>query len=327
MLRTISGTFLSAVLLIIAYPQIEWWPLAWAAFVPLFLAIDGKCYKSAFGWAYLCGFIFFAGTLGWFVYVTYPGAFLLIAYLSLYFALFGAAFKWARPLPLLSRLFIVPSVWVVLEFCRAHLFTGFGWVLLGHSQYKNLFLIQIADLTGVYGVSFVVMLVNVLIFESFKICSLPCTVSGAGRAGEGGIIKAQILVGLILCLVLGYGAWRVVTFSHGPTVNVGVVQPNIPQALKWDERLQPWVAQKTLILTRGFNNIRPDLIVWPETSLPGVTSEVPELVGQIKAAARNMRAPILMGAITDEHNKYYNSAYLISIDGKFAGRYDKIHLV
>ena len=159
---------LSAGLLTLSFPQIEWSPLAWVALVPLLCALDGQKPWRAFRRAYLCGFLFFAATIGWFVYVTYPGAFLLVAFLSLYFALFGLMFVYFRKLPVTLRVFVLASGWVALEFIRAHLLSGFGWVTLGHSQYKNLWLIQIADKTGVYGVSFLVALVNLLIFEIWK---------------------------------------------------------------------------------------------------------------------------------------------------------------
>ena len=91
-----------------------------------------------------------------------------MAFLSLYFALFGVLFVYFRRLTIIPRVFVLASGWVALEFIRDHLFTGFGWVMLGHSQYKNLWLIQIADKTGVYGVSFLVVLVNLLIFETWR---------------------------------------------------------------------------------------------------------------------------------------------------------------
>ncbi|HLD88094.1 MAG TPA: hypothetical protein VI955_02085, partial [Candidatus Omnitrophota bacterium] len=103
---------LSAVLLVISYPQMDLGPLAWVALVPFFFALDGKNARCAFSLGYACGFLFFAGTLGWFIYVTYPGAFLFIAYLSLYFAAFAAAFVFFRRLGLLPRLFTLSAVWV-----------------------------------------------------------------------------------------------------------------------------------------------------------------------------------------------------------------------
>ena len=135
--------------------------------------------------------MFFAATLGWFVYVTYPGAIVLVAFLSLYFALFGVIFVYFQRLLPVPRIFVLASGWVALEFIRAHLFTGFGWVMLGHSQYKNLMCIQIADKTGVYGVSFLVVLVNLLIFETW--------------AKRSFLLKANIAVIAILSVVLVYG--------------------------------------------------------------------------------------------------------------------------
>ena len=103
MLRTIALIVVSTVLLVISYPQMDCWPLAWVALVPFLFALDGKQAKSAFGLGYLYGFLFFAGTLGWFIYVTYPGAFLLVAYFALYFAVFAVAFIYCRK-PCIGRL-------------------------------------------------------------------------------------------------------------------------------------------------------------------------------------------------------------------------------
>ncbi len=303
--------------MVLAYPQIEWAPLVWVALVPLLLIFDGKSPRrprAAFGWFYLCGLLFFFSTVGWFVYVTWVGAVALIAYLAVYFGLFGLAVKFFQPLPFCCRLLVLPSVWVGLEYARSHVITGFGWVGLGHSQYKNLLLIQIADLTGAYGVSFLIVLVNVLIAGSIKHPAL-------------NLRKAQIaVIGVLLC-AFGYGFWRLAYFPQYPTVTVGVVQPNIPQELKWDNRLQPLIVDKTIAVTKLLRNSKADLIVWPETALPGVTSEVPHLMSAIERTAQDLHLPLLVGAITDEKKHYFNSAYLVSAKGELSGRYDKIHLV
>lgn len=324
MLWTITALIASAVLAVIAYPQVGWWLTAWAALVPYLWAIDGKSTRAAFGWSFLFGFMFFAGTLGWFVHVTVPGAILLLLYLSFYIALFGVAFRYFSACPLVWRIFILPAVWVVLEFIRAHLFTGFGWAMLGHSQYKNIWLIQIADVTGVYGVSYLVMLVNVLLFERTKLARAPQTSRPA---------KLMLLLRGIVCMVVAaallYG-WNVINAADRlvlPTVKVGVVQPNISQSVKWDPTAQPWIVQKTINLTHDFDKSELDLIVWPETSLPGVISEAPYMMEAIKITARKMNKPLLIGAISDDRKKYYNSAYFVKPDGTEGLRYDKIHLV
>jgi len=314
---------LSAVLLVLSFPQIEWSFLVWVALVPLFCVLDGQKSWTAFRRAYLCGFLFFAATIGFFVYVTYPGTFCLVAFLSLYFAIFGMLFVYFQKLPVIPRIFVLASAWVALEFTRDHLFSGFGWVMLGHSQYKNLWLIQIADTTGVYGISFLVVLVNLLIFETWRVyfkrdCHGKQTAS---------LAMTFFLVLTILSGVLFYGFWVTGQKYNYKTVRVGVVQPNIPLAVDWDEQQRPGIVAKNIRLTQKLQDQKLDLIVWPETSLPGVISEEPFLVNKIQTAAAVIHTPILIGSVAQEGEKYYNSAFLIGADGQMLGRYDKIHLV
>ena len=304
---------LSAVLLVLSFPQMELSFLSWIALVPLFAVIDGQKPWRAFRRAYLCGFLFFFATLGWFVYVTFPGALLLVAFLSLYFGFFGMIFVYFHRLPFIPRIFVISSAWVVLEFIRAHLFTGFGWVMLGHTQYKNIWLIQIADHTGVYGVSFLVILVNLLIFENWWTRPF--------------LFKANILVIVFLLSALAYGYWVTEQPRDEKMVRVGLVQANIPLAINWDESRKPWIVTKTLALTQKMRNQKLDLIIWPETSLPGVITESPYWVYEIQKTAVSMRTPILIGSVANEGKRYYNSAFLIGTDGQSLGRYDKIHLV
>ena len=309
--------------MVLSFPQIEIFPIAWFALVPLLCALDGQKYWSAFRRAYLCGFLFFFATLGWFVYVTYIGAFLLVAFLSLYFALFGMLFIYFQRLALIPRIFVLSSVWVALEFIRAHLFSGFGWVMLGHSQYKNLWLIQIADKTGVYGVSFLVILVNLLVFETWR-AYLKQDCRGKQKAS---LAMTFSFVITILSVVLIYGWWVTGQKKYYQMVRVGVIQPNIPLAIDWDESRKPWIIAKNIQLTQKLKSQKLDLIVWPETSLPGVFNEAPVLTNEIQAAAAGLHTPILIGSIAQDGKQYYNSAFLIGADGQMLGRYDKIHLV
>jgi len=304
---------LSAGLLELSFPQIEWSPLAWFALVPLLSVLDGQKYWRAFRRAYLCGFLFFTATLGWVVYVTYPGGILLMAFLALYFAVFGVAFVYFQRLALMPRIFILASCWVALEFIRAHLFSGFGWAMLGHTQFRNIWLIQIADKTGVYGVSFLVILVNLLLFETWRARRL--------------LPQANMAVIAILILVLAYGCWVTGQKRDYKMVKVGIVQPNISLEEDWDERLKPWIIDKTIHLTQKLQDQKLELIVWPEASLPGVISDDPFLTMKIQSVAGSMHIPILIGTIAKVGDQYYNSAFLIGADGQMLGRYDKIHLV
>ena len=176
MTKAIFLSVSSAILLILSYPLPNLEFLAWVAFVPLFFAIENKKPLARFLLGYITGIIFFAGTIYWLVHVTLAGVVVLVLYLALYFGVFGLLLGSSsiihRPLrggfaslrtP--SSFVSIPALWVLLEYTRSNLFTGFGWNLLPYSQSYNLPIIQIAALVGAYGVSFVVMMVNVAVYK------------------------------------------------------------------------------------------------------------------------------------------------------------------
>jgi len=304
---------LSTALLVFSFPKVDFFPLAWVALVPLLIVLDGQRPWRAFRRAYLVGFIFFALIVGWLVNVTWIGAICMFAFLALYFGIFGLLFVYFQPLPLLLRILVLSSAWSALEFIRDHLFSGFGWGMLGYSQYKNLYLIQIADIVGVYGISFLIVFVNLVLFEIWK----------ARRI----LFAPTMTVGGMLLFVFGYGAFVLHHHAVRPTVRIGLVQPNISLAEDWDDSKKDLIVEGTLKLTRTFKGQGLDLIIWPETSLPGVIDDSPELVNQIQATARDLNTPIMIGSIAQEGQSYYNSAFFIDAQGHLRGHYDKIHLV
>lgn len=318
-------TVISGILLSFAYPTFNLEFLAWFAFVPLFFAIRNASVGKAFLLAYLAGIIFWAGTIYWLIHVTLLGLVLLVLYLSLYFGLFGLFF---RLLTIDNRLstIIIPAIWILLEYLRSHLFTGFGWVLLGYSQYLNLPVIQIADITGVWGVSFLVMMVNVVIWQLLE------------RVKAYGLrIKDFVLPILSLTIVLSYGFYKLNLTPYPLSLTplkISIIQGNIPQNQKWDENFRESIMRRYETLTKAAAKDKPDLIIWPETSVPGVIGEEPELLARVLKLAKQVKAPLLIGAISSgaisyklSAISYYNSAILISPEGKIIGQYDKLRLV
>ncbi|MDD5173641.1 MAG: hypothetical protein PHV48_02300 [Candidatus Omnitrophica bacterium] len=168
----------SAILLILSFPGFNFWILAWVAFIPLFLALEGQGPFKAFLISYLTGFLFFLGTIYWLIHVSMPGMLIVVAYLALYFGFFGLILSLVSApacangfltfRPGLYALFLIPAAWVALEWARSYVFTGFGWALLGYSQSRNLPIIQIADVTGAYGVSFIIVMFNAALFFAIK---------------------------------------------------------------------------------------------------------------------------------------------------------------
>ena len=175
---------------------------------------------------------------------------LLVAYLAVYFGLFGVGYNFFAGSKTAWKPFGIASLWTLLEFIRAHFLTGFGWASLGYSQYKNLLFIQVADLTGVYGVSFLVVLVNLLFKEIFD------GIREAPTARKLKFTLSLILPVLVLALALGYGVLRLAVMRRAqtrpaPQASIAVVQANIPQSMKWYEPAWPDIMARYKILTEA----------------------------------------------------------------------------
>ena len=293
----------SSLLLILSFPNFNLSYLAFIGFVPLFFAIRNQPPQKIFLISYLCGFLFYLGTLYWLYHVTIFGLIILCLYLALYFGIFGLIFSRVTVL-------LIPAVWIFLEYTQAHLFTGFGWTLLGYSQYKNLPLIQIADFAGAYGVSFVIMLTNVAIYRLFK------------RS-----FREIIIAGMVLVAVVAYGIIKETKDREWSDIKISVAQGNIPQELKWDPGAAESILDRYIDLTRLSAFDAPDLIIWPETSFPGFFEEDRKRTQLVLDLAKDINIPILLGANTYEGLRNFNSAVFVSDKGEAAERYDKIHLV
>lgn len=313
---------LSAALLILSYPIFNFEILAWFAFVPLFFVLQDKTKGQAFLLSFLTGVLFWAGTIYWMHHVSWPGFILLVLYLSLYFGFFGIFFMPAASNQWLAA-FLVPVAWVFFEFLRSSGPTGFGWALLGYSQYLSLPVIQIADITGVWGVSFLVMMVNVAVYTVIR--------------NNGNNVKVLLLPIALFMFSLGYGFYKLNYSSSAAQyspMRVSVIQGNVPQYQKFDENYKDSILGRYKMLTKEAAKDKPDLIIWPESSAPGVIGAEPELLRKILTLARSVNTPILIGAVTvrppdsDLHAPdCYNSAILISRKGKVLKQYDKLHLV
>ena len=314
MIRQAVPGLLSGFLLILSFPPFNLSFVAWFAFVPLLVALDQPACRRPFLCAYVSGLVFWLGTIYWLMYVTAAGTIVLCFYLALYFGLFGRLLAAGRmkKLPGLAMVFFAGALWVCLEYLRSYLMTGFPWALLGYSQYLHLPALQIADLSGTWGVSFTVMLVNAGIVVFIRQRRL----------------KVLAVCALIVAAVHIYGFWRIsrdAAVPAQPAVRVAVVQGNIPQEMKWDQSARTFILQKYLRLSAQAAELRPDLIAWPEAAFPfpGVEAAEPAFVEYMRSLVEPLGAPLLLGAVTAQGEQYYNSALLYPD----LQRYDKLHLV
>jgi apolipoprotein N-acyltransferase len=317
--------------------------LTWFGFVPLFLVLENKSKVKRFLLAYFTGVLFWAGTVYWLAHVTLAGTIVLVLYLALYFGVFGIFVFSPQPTTHPNPIFFLSCTWVLLEYLRSYLLTGFPWALLGYSQYRFLPVIQISDITGVWGVSFLVMMVNVAVYQGVRVsmerkiqigvnepenrnrCQQP------GRPKEcQGFWRSILAVVMCMLLVIGYGFYKIYFLSRNSdsaTLRVSVIQGNIPQELKWDERAMGYIVEKYSRMTEEAVKEKPDLIVWPEAASPGLFGQDDDIFDSFYTLAKRIKVPILLGAVTRSKDIFFNSALLIDENGQIAGRYDKLHLV
>ena len=336
-LFNLSLAALSGFLLIFAFPRFNLEIIAWGALIPLFWSIRGKSPAQAALLGFVAGFSFFTGLLPWIYHVLslyghIPGAvsifllLLLTAYLALYFSAFAFAMRWAQGRMDIPETLLAPPLWVSLEYIRGFLFSGFPWELLGYSQYLTLPLVQMADITGVYGVSFLIVLVNAAGYRFLE----------ASIERNWKIIRKEVLTAAVLLVMSSvYGFWRLSGMSpenkEGTPVRIALLQGNIPQDVKWEPKFQEETMANYTDLTLRAQATLPHLVVWPETATPFFFQDSFQYRSRILDLAQKLQTHLLFGSPGYDRKgrevHYYNSAFLISPEGKVAGRYDKIHLV
>ncbi len=315
----------------VSFPKFGIGFLSWIALVPLFVALRGMTsWGRGFFLGWLAGFCAHIGLLYWIAYVVVhyghlsylegvAAMLLLAAYLSLYTGLFSAGIVFFRsrvPLWLAA-----PALWVALEYLKSQLFTGFPWANLGYSQYSNLVFIQIADVAGVYGISFLIVLFNVALYQMIR------------RRNK----SAYVLAGCVMMIWAAVFAYGFVRINHvdkairdAPSMDVSLIQGNIDQSVKWNPAFQEETLKIYETLSVQAQHSK-GLIVWPETAVPFIFERQRDLSRRIREVAVKTDNYLLFGAMSYTELQgdadFFNSAYLLSPSGETAGKYDKVHLV
>lgn len=337
--RDLALAVLSAGLLILSFPKFDLGGLAWVGLVPLLVAVDGKRPRTGFLLAFASGLIFFPGILHWIFSVgdyNLLDHVLLGLYLAGYFGLFGLALAWIRQRVDVPMVLAAPPVWVALEYLRAHAsILTFPWLLLGYSQYLHPSVVQITSLTGVYGLSFLIVLTNALgadLYRHWKRCQ---EAGSATSALPIRLVACIATVGILLVFTYVYGRSTLSGPLPDERIRVTVVQGNVPQ----QSLSRPALIERYATLTRRAAQSAPALIVWPETAMPGDIKHDRALKQQIDLLALETGRFLLVGA--SEYAKFsnsqlrtrelaatwYNSLFLVSPNGGIDGEYRKIALV
>ncbi len=329
-IKSIGLALLSGVLLLLPFLNFSLSPLAGVALIPLILVCAGRRVREGALLGFLAGIIYGYGGMFWLARVTPGGYGVLGGYLALYVAVWAGWISWLSNRRRGWIWWAAPAGWVALEYLRTYLFTGIPWNLLGITQVKVLPLIQIASITGVYGVSFLVVLVNSVLAG----LSLSSSSGSSGKHRLRGRLIPLLVAGVVVMATLIYGFRRLEeSDDHSPDAEplaITLVQGGIPQELKWKPSLAAAHFKTYLELSRAALKAGSDLVLWPESALPFYLEQHPSIQRVLSKLAAEGDASLLIGG--DYRSKaaplrYFNSAYFFTPDLPGWERYDKTHLV
>lgn len=316
---------LAGMLLPLAYAPLSWWPLALLSLAVLFaIWLLSSARRAAWrGWLFGLG-CFGAGISWVFISIYYHGhvplplAITLTVMLVMYMAAFPAlcGYLYARffgggfsaNVTRLKLLLVLPALWVLIEWLRGWLFTGFPWLAVGYSQVAAP-LDGIAPLLGVYGVSWAVALTAALLVAVLLDAN-------ARRWAVAGVI------GLWLSAwALGEVVW---TDKTGEPIDVALLQGNIPQNIKWHPSMRLPTIDLYGNMTR--DNWDADLIIWPESAFPAFYHEAELYLEDLSLEAREHETDLLIGILFQDldSGRYYNTMLSLGQDQRM---YHKDHLV
>lgn len=310
-------------------------PAAWLCLTGLFAALEGLKPARAF----LAG-LFWGTAQIWLVcYWTAPAlafyweqpwwfgsSFLLVAsaiFVGIYYALFAVVFVTLR------RRFdgtvlalLVAAAWVAAEFAQSRVLGGNPWMLLGYALVPHPRLIQIADLGGVYVLSFVIACVNALLLDAWRKRRMPAAA-----------LRPAAVAGGVLGVILVYGSVRIVLpLPQAETHRVAVIQGNNDPGLQWQSAAHASGLDVYLRLTNAARSSRPEVVIWPESAVTFFLASEPYYRDKIAQLARTDGVELIVGAphadtVESERPRYFNSAFHLDRNGAITGRYDKVHLL
>ena len=301
---------LTPLFLTLSFPDHDQGWLIWIALVPLLMVSAGLRPAASFGVGLIAGLVSFFGIFWWAFHISgfrYFHGIIVAFYLGLYPAFFSAAISFSRRARI-SLIIVAPLVWVSLDFLRSHVgFLSLPWASLAHSQHGYPVVLQISAITGEYGLTFLIVLVNAVITSVLL-----------GLREH----RLQIFTAATVLSVLLFGMYELRSNPPSRPFRVAAVQPCINPGEQDSDPGQAKTLKKLEALTSKASASRPDLIVWPETAVLNLPAS-PELGKKLENISRTYDVPLLLGA--SERVKFnnhplgpsrsgirsYNAAYLV----------------
>lgn len=316
-------SIISGILLALSFQKFNFYFLAWIAFVPFIYCIYKSNIKYSIIYGFITGIIFSLISFNWMFLFLLTNtnsmkASLIVSvlfwlYQSIYFVIWSILFNVVKKNNEITVSVFISSLWVFLEYIKNYFLGGFPINLLGYSQSSFTTIIQIVDVFGVYFISFIIILINIFIFYWLKEQNK----------------KYLIISILIILFLLIYGHMRINQFSEINSENkikIGVVQPNIEQYKKWDEKRKQEISDKLLLYSQKFKNSDIDILLYPETVLPGKLL-LEESMKLLAKGISSFAEITLIGGKFYERSKVYNAIFIMDNNGHIIGKYKKKHLV
>jgi len=282
----------------------------------------------------LSGFVYFVGTLYWIAIVMAThgglptfGAWALMGGLAVHLSLFVGLFTWWLGRGVrrfgMAGVWLAPCLWVATEWLRAWLGWEFPWVLLGSSQATVVPVVQLASVTGVYGLSALIALVS--------------TAAAVMALGHRSTHRRGVMaVGALVVVVVAWGTWRVhdgALAQMGSPIRVRLLQGNVPQDTKGNPAFASAIVDRYIGLSRQVIGDGAQLVIWPEASIPFYFDLDPRQAAPIRRLAAEARVPFILGtddwepARDGQPQRFYNTAVLVGTDGATRASYRKVRLV
>jgi apolipoprotein N-acyltransferase len=337
-LPLVLPSVVSGVLLTLCFPPVSVWPLSFVALAPLFVSLlrNRPARWDSFKAMFLCGVVFYATLMWWVVkllpsagatlpWILTPATLILAFYLSVYPALGFVLLSAVTRYRFAAFLVAAPAVWVVADLARSSGELAFPWGSLGYALSYKPTLIQSASVFGLPGLTFVVVLVNVLVAGAFVV-----------RDARLRVVSFVCGVSVVVCLwAQGLVAMRHVsaTMENAQTITTAIVQPNVDLEIKWKPEFKDSTLRLIERLTREAAALDAALVVFPETSAPVyIEGRTRTFKHTLKSLARELDVAIFIGFLNHRYDgpngqlNIYNSSGLFSPDGRLE-KYDKRHLL
>ena len=313
---------ISAVLLILAFPPFPTGIVAWVALIPLFFFLIHRGLKEAWIGGLFFGLIWTAGTVYWIALPTVLGLLGTLIIVPLYSGLFALVMAWLLRTWGKRVLWTAPVVWTGLEILSSWGPFAFPWNLLGYTQTFRLEPLQMASVTGVFGLSFWVVLINVLGFFLYV------------SFGEK---KRRFRLAAALALVIGipwiHGTLALrATDATDPGARISLAQGNVDPQRRWTPAFIDSNFTTYYRLTFQAIAFQPDLMIWPETAATCYLAHKPSYLRPVREWVDTLDAPLLTGSpdyrwVDRETAQRYNSALLLRPNRWKIERYIKVNLV